>query len=251
MNDVVNSGVPLDIDRPVDRPANGLAPVVGSVLSVVVLLFAFLALLHERWGVDVRILLRDPAETADIPEYAGAYMYAGVLLLWTAGIVGVLAGLLLRNQRVDQPTGRLLLGMGAFLCWLAADDLFMIHEWLGLALSRLIGVENEYLGRTRLEGVVFVSYGGIALTWTWRNRGTLMGKEPVLFAAAAVCFALSAGVDIAGSLLDGVFTAGGTMETIRAYSEDMLKLAGIMFMLVYVVRVARTALLRPQASPGM
>ena len=242
MNDVVNAGVPIDLDRAVDRPTNGLVPVAGWVFAVVVILFSLLAVLHETHGADVRVVLRDPAETADIPEYAGAYMYAGVLLLWTAGGVGVLTGLLLRGRSLQRSPGTLLLALGGYLCWLAADDLFMIHEWLGLAISRLIGVENEYHGRTRLEGVIFVLYGVIALAWIWRHRATLARHEPAIFAAAAGCFALSAGVDIAGSLLDGVFTAGGAMETARAYAEDMLKLAGILFMLAYVFRVARAAL---------
>lgn len=242
MNDVVNSGTLISGERKAARTTTGLVPVIGSVFAVVALLFGFLVFLHEGWGVDVRVVLRDPAETADIPEYAGAYMYAGVLLLWTAGVVGVLSGLLLRGHRTHRQTGALLLGMGVFLCWLAADDLFMVHEWLGLALSRLIGVENEYLGRTRLEGVVFVSYGVIALAWMWRKRGYLMRLEPMIFAAAAGCFALSAGVDISGSVLDAVFVPGGTSETLRAYAEDMLKLAGIIFALVYVVRVAKDVL---------
>lgn len=242
MDDVVNTGVQDIGERAASQSSGGLVPIAGWVAAVVLALFAVLALLHETRGVDVRVLLRDPAETANIPEYAGAYMYAGVLLLWTAGIVSVMVGLLLRVRRPDATTWRYFAGLGVFLCWLAADDLFMIHEWLGLALSRSIGIENEYLGRTRLEGLVFLSYGVIALVGLLRYRSEVRRTDPGILLAAIGCFALSAGVDIAGSVLDGAFTPGQAAETTRAYAEDMLKFAGILFMVVYVARSAQVLL---------
>jgi hypothetical protein len=216
--------------------AKGPAGTIIGVLGIVAALGLGLWALHGTIGLDVRMLLRDPAETAMLPEYAGALSYLGVLLLWSAGLVGLVTAALLRVGR--RSSWRLFAGLGVGCCWLAADDLFMIHEWMGLVLSRIVGAENEYLGRTRLEGVVFGLYGVVALAWLVRNRTTILRGEWVFLALGIGCLGLSVSVDVGEYILPGLESAGQAWETAMTYAEELMKIAGILFMVVYIARMS-------------
>jgi len=216
--------------------ARGPAGTIIGVLGVVAALGMGMWALHESIGLDVRMLLRDPAETAMLPEYAGALSYLGVLLLWSAGLGGLFTAAMLRFA--GRPAWHLFAGLGVGCCWLAADDLFMIHEWMGLVLSRLVGAENEYLGRTRLEGVVFALYGVVAVVWLVRNRTMILRGEWVLLAFGIGCLGLSVGIDVGEYILPGLASAGQALETAMTYAEELMKIAGILFMVVYIARAS-------------
>jgi hypothetical protein len=73
-----------------------------------------------------------------------------------------------------------------------------------LVLSRIVAAENEYLGRTRLEGLVFGLYGVAALAWLVRYRTQILRGEWVFLVFGIGCV----GIDVGEYILPGLASAG-------------------------------------------
>lgn len=219
-------------------PARTLVPWLAGIAAVMLALAAVILLVHFTTDVNVRIIVSDPAETALLPEYAGAYSHLGVLVLWTAGVISVVAGVVTRGRRPVDHMSSLFIGLGVLICWLAADDLFMWHEWIGLALARLAGATDVHGMRTQLEAVVFAVYGLACLAWAARFRRILARTDVLLLLLAVVCFGLSMGIDVGTYMFPSFVPDELWAETTLAVAEEKLKLAGTFVMLAYVLRIA-------------
>lgn len=107
------------------------------VLGTVFLLGVVILIIYYSSDVNVRVILSDPAETALLPEYAGLYSSIGVLVLWSASIVGFLGTYF--GKFPAKQHRRFLGTYSAIIGFLALDDMLMFHEWGGLDPRTYLG----------------------------------------------------------------------------------------------------------------
>jgi hypothetical protein len=153
-------------EEPPPRPgtASGLSiRVILAILLLAVGTILAAVLLFRATGRDWWVLLRDPATAYSFPAYAGLFSHLGVLAMTAAGAISVFVALC--TPRRPQSA---LLAAGLFTLWLAADDLFLLHEGL---LPRLVGLpEPAVLGLYLLVGLAILWRTG-AEAFSSRARG--------------------------------------------------------------------------------
>jgi hypothetical protein len=186
-------------------PAALAASGIGAVLG-----------LHDAdAGVSYMVLTRDPASTFAARPSVGFLSNLGVVGWVAAATVCFVAGALVRGRSALAP---FLLAGGALTAWLAADDLWLLHEEV---LPSVLGIRERTA--IRAHGVFVLA---IAVSF-WRQA---LRTEWVLAAMAVALLGASAWMDT-----ELVF---GEVETLV---EDSLKFAGIAFWGAYAVRVAQQA----------
>lgn len=205
----------------------GLAVVIGIVLILgVIILFV-----HYGTNADISLFLADPAEKSGLPAYAGVFTFAGILLWWTAATVAAISALLVR--RVHGPRNlirffALLSGLIAFLC---IDDLFLFHEVVGLWIAEAVGQPER---RSTFELPVFVAYGTgwlLWFVWSWRM---VLRTRWIFLLLAAFGFGMSLTVDVGVFLFPGLLPNTQWISTTLEVAEELFKVAGVMFLLVWV-----------------
>ena len=198
---------------------------VALVLAIVGLLGAIILLIHFATDINVRIILSDPAETALLPEYAGWYSNLGVLVLWSSSIFSFVSsryGWFEIHER-----RRFVTWFAAILAVIAIDDLFMIHEWIGLKLAQLTEANDLASARSALEIFVFALYVLAGAYWVWRYRRDIVQSPWPLLALGLLGFAVSIGLDLLPYVSDRFEPNSMVVETTMAVLEDLIKLVGI------------------------
>lgn len=198
---------------------------IAAVLGIAFVMGVIVLLVHFTTHVNVREIMSDPAETALLPEYAGLYSYIGVLLLWTGAVVGFIASKYGAFRTLDE---RRFVGSFAVIAGLVAiDDLFMVHEWVGLKLAQWTNANDIEQARSALEAVVFAVYILAGLSWVWIKRHNILRSPWSLFALGVIGFAGSITLDLAPYVFDQMKNVNLRVETTMAVAEDMAKLVGI------------------------
>ena len=198
---------------------------IALVLVVTGILGAVIVLVHFATDVNVRIILSDPAETALLPEYAGWYSHIGVLVLWASSIFGLVSS---RFGSFQSGVGRRFVrSFAVILGLIARDDLFLIHEWLGLKLAQLTKASDIASARSALEAIVFASYIAIGAFWVWAYRSSILRGPWPLFALGGLGFGGSILLDLLPYVADVFEPDSLIVETSMAVLEDLLKLVGI------------------------
>lgn len=194
----------------------------GLCLYVYVPLGAVLLVVAGQRAVSTSVLFRDPNVLADAPFYAGILSNLGVLLWWTAAVVGFLSYSLLRTFARSRRAHRyFFLAVAAFTALLALDDLLMLHEEV---FPNLLGVP---------EIAVFGLYALLfaVLLVTFRTRVIRLGLA--LPGSALAFFGVSVLIDL--GLLRFFFELPPGLD---GYLEDSAKLLGIASWCYFLVRLA-------------
>lgn len=217
--------------------------VVAGIMGVVILT------IHFTTHVDVTLLISDPADKGHLPGYSGLYTFASAFALLAGGAICVFAAQVLRDRPSSFPSALFLLTFGALIGWLGIDDLFMFHEWAGLAIAELLGRGDEPGARSRLEAIVFAAYAVAWGAWVGRFWRTVRQTAFVLLALVLVFFGLSVAIDVGLYLFPGVLPKTAWMPTTVEVAEEMLKLTGTFFAFAYAWHTGIGAVRREMSCP--
>lgn len=213
----------------------------AAVLAIAGLLGGVVMGVHFATDIDVNLLLADPAELVSLPAYTGAYTYIGAVALFAALAICLFTASVTKTDDGGPIGTSFLVSLGVLAAWLGLDDLFMFHEWAGLAIAETAGMDDAG-ARSRLEGVVFGAYGLAWLAWIGMFRQTIRHTSFILLLLALGCLAASIAVDVGMFLFPRIIPDTPWMPTTLAVAEEMLKLTGILFLLAYAVDASRRAL---------
>lgn len=216
------------------------------LLKVTVWVYLPIVLIYGLLGLQdaalTEVLLQDPnmrlAHTLEAPPgaryYRGALSHLGVLLWWSAAVVGALTYAVLRVGPTSEQraTAAFFLCFAGFSALLALDDLFMLHE----------GVLPHHLGIP--EWLVFILYGRAALLLGVGFGRFVLRSDAGLLALALGFFALSILVD-EGLLL----FLNGVAQGQRTVLEEAAKLLGVVSWSLFLWRAATAQLRGGAASP--
>lgn len=211
-----------------------IAPWFVAVSALIILMGSGILAIHFSTHIDVNLLLSDPAEVAHLPGYTGIYTYVGAFALLTGGAIAFFAAMLLRGRPDVGPTVPFLVSLGVLLAWLGLDDLFMFHEWAGLAIAEHVGRADEPGARSQLEGVVFGAYAVIWLAWIGWYWRTIRETAFMLLLLTLASFGISVVIDVGMFVFPSLVPDTAWMPTTLAVTEEMLKLTGIFFAFAYV-----------------
>jgi hypothetical protein len=226
-------------------------PVVMAILVVaavvVVTSGAIIVAVHYATDINVLVLVVDPAAEVGLAPYVGVFSYIGILILWSGATVSLLASALARMQRDRSGMGVMLATYGSLLAFLAIDDLFLLHEELGLALAERLGRPED---RSLLEAPIFGVYALVWLVWLARNR-VLILKTPLLLLFAGIgALGISVVIDIGEFVFPELVTATPWMNTTLNIAEELAKLGGIVLMAGYGVVTSVDLILRAVRASG-
>lgn len=210
-----------------------------AVGIILLILTAIVVHLHLNTHIIVTELFEDPAEFGVLPQHVGMYSYASATTLVVAGAIMLFAFSSARDIVPDVKA--ILFVFGAMFLWLGLDDVFMIHEWVGLRLAWLIESENVPYDRQWLESVVFGSYGIALATILIVFRKTLLRTPWVLLILSCAGLVMSVMFDMNSFLPFVPSPSGGTEAIVWGVIEDMCKLAGGAFALAFGIRLSRDA----------
>jgi hypothetical protein len=157
----------------------------------------------------------DPTTTHGTSPSVGLLSQLGVLLLWGAGSAGVFAGAFVARRRGWRQALPILVA-GAGIAYLAFDDLFRLHE--------------DIYPRLHLEQeAVYLVYAGVGVAFLWWYRDVFRRHEWPLLALAFCALGLSVLSD--QKVID-------LNPTFSRWLEDGIKLFGVAFLALYVVRLS-------------
>lgn len=207
-----------------------------SVAAAIVFAVALAILaVHYLTDINVLVLTVDPAAEVGLAPYVGVVSYVGILALWSGASVAIFSAV--NAERRGRRT--LLLTLGLIMGLLALDDLFLIHEEIGLRLATAAGNEHD---RSLWEAPVFAIYGGIIVIWLWVFRRGILRTRWALLGAGFLALATSAAIDIGEYLLPNLAASTPWMATTISIAEDLIKLAGLILLLLYATVTGRTVL---------
>lgn len=221
------------------RQVRSLWPALLGMGTVLFALGMVLVVIYVQTDVNPHHLVADAHEIAFLPEYVGMYSSAGVLLLWTAGIVSLVTGAVVRGGGTPGRVSSFHTALGLLLCLLAADDLFVLHEWAGLLMAEAIGAGEVGFERSRLEAIVFAGIGVLWLVWIARYWRTILRTEFVLLGLGMAAFGSSVAIDLSAYVFPKLEPGTPQRRLVLALLEELLKLAGIFLMLAYALRLGR------------
>lgn len=228
--------------RPEFRPA---MPWIVFTLAVLFVSGVIVLLVHFGTGVNVEVLTVDPAAEVGLAPYVGVFSYMGILFLWSAATVGLMGYLVLKRSPEHRDVASLLVTFSLLMAWLAIDDLFLIHEEIGLALANALDRPDD---RSILETPVFLIYGVALILWLVRFRKTILHKTPYLLLGLGLgALGLSVAIDLGEYVIPGLADATPWMGTTLNMAEELAKLGGMILMTGYVVT---TVAPRLSATPG-
>ncbi|MHA3978458.1 hypothetical protein ACW9UR_12295 [Halovulum sp. GXIMD14794] len=177
------------------------------------------ALLAELNGYTATLLVRDPAASFDFPPFVGMISNIGISIMVATAAICTFA-----STFRGATLAPLLRIAGIFTCFVAVDDLFMLHERRGM----IAGAVPDY--------IIFPLYiiFGLWLMGRIFHAGRT-GHMPTLI--------------FAGALLLGSMVTDMTLPQHRAtvMIEDALKFMGYSVWALYWIGLARRAL-HPPAS---
>jgi len=221
----------------INRQMRRIAPVLLGGAFLTFLAGLFLIYVHYRTDVNPLVLLVDPNAESGLPPYTGVYSNVGILMWWSAATVCILCGALLWSKRTVTPVSRFLLVLGLYSAVLCLDDMFLLHEEVGLRLAQYLDMTDNPHARSVLEAPIVLAYTALTTYVVLRFWPIIRDTDFLLLGASVGSLAASTGIDVAVHLFPG----NVTRPVVADIAEDLLKLNGIMLWLAYA---ARTGCLR-------
>lgn len=189
------------------------------------------------------VLLADPIAAAG-GRHVGIFTTIGVML-WSATTAVLLYGAaLVSRARGLTRVPRYLLLLGLFTLLLCLDDFYFIHEDVGVALAKMLGVADNQHAISSLEAPYFLIYVAFTGFLILRYRDIIRRGAFLLLLAAGLCFGGSLAIDVGVHLFPGPITDHPKRLLVADVMEDLLKLAGIQLWLAYAVSTVTTEVLR-------
>lgn len=160
----------------------------GEWRFVCLALVPILAIAGAKVWADVAVpsLLRDPSAYLGAPPLTGFLSMLGGMV-W-AGAVALWAALPATARSGDTTTTRFALAMASLTAYLAADDMFLLHE---AVLPSLLHIP---------ESAVIGTIGVATVTCVLLFRHRLASHRPALFALAVLLLSSSVAFDVINSL---------------------------------------------------
>ena len=158
-----------------------------SLGVTVVLVAAQLAVNAKH--VDMGVLTRDLAATANMKWYAGFFSNLGLMAWGAADALGGFGWLKLREHAATRPLAAALGSYAALSAFLGLDDMARLHE----------DVIPGHLGLP--EGCVYVAEALMFLAFLVLNRAVLLRHAPVILVMALAGFGASVAADILDRIL--------------------------------------------------
>jgi hypothetical protein len=225
-------------------------PVMMAVLAVaaaiVIISGAIIVAVHYATDINVLVLVVDPAAEVGLAPYVGVFSYIGILILWSGATASLLASALARRQRDRSGMGMMLATYGALLAFLAIDDLFLIHEELGLALAERLGRPED---RSILEAPVFAIYALVWLVWLARYRAMLPRTPWLVLLAGIAALGISVVIDVGEFVFPELVSVTPWMNTTLNIAEELAKLGGIVLLAGYGVVTSADLVIRHLRAP--
>lgn len=207
-----------------------ILPWLALTAVVIVISGVLIITVHYQTGVNVQVLVVEPIAEAGLAPYVGVFTYIGVLALWSGATVSLLAAMLARHATPARALARLIAAYGLLLAWLAIDDLFLIHEELGLSLAEALGSPED---RSILEAPVFAVYGLVWLVWLIRFRQTIMQTPYLLPLLGIAALGSSVVIDLGEYVFPELAGSTPWMQTTFVAAEELAKFAGILLLASY------------------
>jgi hypothetical protein len=201
-----------------------LIPSLSLVYLPGVVLIVVLYILYRTGVIPFGIIFSDPTEYLEFGRLNGLMSYLGVFLLVASAAVGIFSHFLLRRRGHAPGEARFLLFFGLFSLILAVDDLFMIHEGIGDAITAVANVTDD-LG----EALTFIVYILIFAFFTFKYRKVIYRTEYFLFICALILFLLCVLLDLLPLRFSDNFIFKG---------EEIFKFFAYITWLVYIARNA-------------
>jgi hypothetical protein len=172
-----------------------------GVLTVTITVFVGVLLLVAQLVADARhvemaLLKRDAAASADLKWYAGFFSNLGLMVWGGAVALGAFGWWALRRHPETRSLAAALGSYAALSAFLGLDDMAQLHEEV---VPGHLGLSERY---------VFAAEALMFLAFLVLNRRQLLRHMPVVLPAALAGFGLSLGVD----LVDQVWLAPAIVE---------------------------------------
>lgn len=208
-----------------------ILPGLALVVAAVVMLGGIVLFVHYGTDADMALFLADPGEKSGLPAYAGFLTFAAILVWWTAATVAAMAAVLLRHAGGSLEVVRFFAELAGLVALLCLDDLFMIHEGIGLWIAE---INDKPERRSTFELPVFLAYGAGWLVWLVRSWRIIFQTRWLFLGLAASGFGLSLTIDLGVFLFPEMIPDTPWMPTTLDVAEELSKMAGILFLLAWV-----------------
>lgn len=205
--------------------------IAATALAIALSAILILAV-HYLTEINVLVLIVDPAAEVGLAPYVGVFTYIGVLTLWSGVTVSLLTAWFIRSAHRLSAERSMLATYGLLLAWLAVDDLFLVHEEIGLALAEWLGRPED---RSLLEAPVFAVYGAMMLTWLLVHREAIRRSSSILLLLGIAALGVSLTVDIGEFIIPDLASATPWMNTTLSVAEELAKLGGIILLTGYAM----------------
>lgn len=217
-------------------------------LAVLFVSGAIIIAVHYLTEVNVLVLIVDPAAEVGLAPYVGVFTYIGVLALWSGATVSLLASWLTRRSPDQSSEWRMLTTFGLLLALLAIDDLFLIHEEIGLALAEGLGRPED---RSLLEAPVFAVYAVLIIAWLIVYRETIFRTAYTLLLLGVAALGVSVAIDVGEFVIPDLASATPWMNTTLSVTEELAKLGGIILVTGYAIVTSMDLIERHMEAPGL
>jgi hypothetical protein len=159
--------------------------VLGMAISLGVSLVLLVAqLAANAKHVDMGVLTRDVAATANVKWYTGFFSNLGLMAWGAAAALGGFGWRQLRGLAATRLLAAALGSYAALSAFLGFDDMAQFHE---VIVPWHLGLSEKY---------VYFAEALMFLAWLVLNRGILLRHAPVILAMALAGFGLSVGADL-------------------------------------------------------
>lgn len=204
--------------------ARRLLPFLASLYILPLLFLCAVVVASRQTGLDMAMLMRDPAAIAHLNPFTGVASNLGALLWSAAATICLFSWAVLRHRAGQAEFSRFILCSGLVTTLLMLDDFFLLHEHM---FPRYLGVN---------EKLVYLGYMGVVLAWLVVFRKQILKTDYLLLLLALGLFALSVFVDAIQYRLEPL------IGNWRMLLEDGGKFLGIVGWLGYFFRCCRVAI---------
>lgn len=208
----------------------------GAGLLLLVLLGITNYYLQMNTNVEVTEMFEDPVAFAGLPLYIGVYTYFNGTALIVAGVLLIFAAIASLELSRDMRT--YLIAIGLILFVFGFDDIFMVHEWVGLKLAEWRQSEDIGLDRQWLETPVFAAYAvawvGVMVAFSRQVLKTAW----ILLLLTFICYGLSVTLDLWQFLEFMPQPTTRNQRLVTEIGEEMFKLGGTAFAGFYALNVS-------------
>ncbi len=192
--------------------------VIFSVTVLLLLVFGLFYIVAQGSKIPADTLTRDPSVLTNTPFYYGFFSYISIACWGAAAAVCFMGAMLINGRHSSQGAKAVLIYGGMLSLLLLVDDAFMLHETV---FPQLLGIK-EYL----IYAVYLLMFAGFFILF-WQQ---ILKSDYFLLIAAFVAFGASIGLDAVFEISEWV-----------SYTEDGLKLLGILFWLFYFASFTKKA----------